>query len=123
VTEHQGIVYKFDRNRGLTKETLVEDYAVHLLKKTNEWDSSADWAVDTMKLTVDDHTSTMKVFAQYIDSAMSKTVNLANDYPYEDFKKLYADFYNSGYIKGGTTYRAGTMTTVLSDSSSKKEED
>ena len=108
-----GTLYKFDRNRGLTKETLVEDYAVHLLKKDKKWDTKAEWAVDTSKLSVDEHTGTMKVFAKYIDSAMSKTVNLPNDYPYEDFKKLYMDLYDSGVIKGGTTYRSGTMTTVL----------
>jgi ribonucleoside-diphosphate reductase alpha chain len=112
-TEFESTTYKFDRNRGLTKETLVEDYAVHLLKQEGEWDPKADWAVDTSKLSVSEHTTTMKTFAKYIDSAMSKTINLPNDYPYEDFKKLYMDMYDSGVIKGGTTYRAGTMTTVL----------
>lgn len=119
VTTHEDITYKYDRGRGLVKETLIEDYSVRLLKEYGEWDPTAEWAVDTTKLSVDDHTSTMKVFAKYIDSAMSKTVNLPNDYPYEDFKKLYMDFFDSGVIKGGTTYRSGTMTTVLSATSSK----
>lgn len=112
-TDFEGTIYKIDRSRGLTKETLVEDYGVHLLKKAGEWDEDADWAVDTVNLSVAEHTDTMKVFAKYIDSAMSKTVNLPSDYSYDDFKDLYMDFYDSGTIKGGTTYRAGTMTTVL----------
>ena len=115
--EFQKEIYKFDRNRGLTKENLVEDYAVHILKQRGEWDPKAEWAVDTMKLNVSDHVETMKVFAKYIDSAISKTINIPNDYPYEDFKKLYMDMFDSGTIKGGTTYRAGTMTTVLSAAS------
>jgi len=36
------------------------------------------------------------------------------DYPFEDFKHLYLAVYNTGFIKGFTTYRSGTMTTVLS---------
>lgn len=120
-TTFEDIVFKIDRNRGLCKETLVEDYAVHTLKKLGQWNSQASWAVDTVSLSVDEHVETMKVFARYIDSAMSKTVNLPNNYPYEDFKKLYMNMYDSGYIKGGTTYRAGTMTTVLSAKDEKKE--
>jgi ribonucleoside-diphosphate reductase alpha chain len=116
-TKFDGTVYKFDRNRGLTKETLIEDYAVSLLRKSGEWDDNADWAVNIFNLTVKDHVDTMKVFAKYIDSAMSKTINIPNDYPYEDFKSLYMDMYNSGVIKGGTTYRDGTMTSVVSASS------
>ena len=51
------------------------------------------------------------------------TVNLPNEYPYDDFKSLYTDMYNTGTIKGGTTYRAGTMTVVLSDKSNNGEDD
>jgi ribonucleoside-diphosphate reductase alpha chain len=50
---------------------------------------------------------------------MSKTINLPNDYKFEDFKHVYVELYKSGTIKGGTTYRAGTMATVIK----KKEED
>lgn len=109
-----GTIYKIDKNRGLTKEVLCEDYGVRQLKKTNEWDSTADWAVTTTELAVQDHVSDMKGFARWVDSALSKTINIPNDYPFEDFKQIYLDAYQTGYIKGLTTYRAGTMTTVLS---------
>lgn len=36
-----------------------------------------------------------------------------NDYPFADFVNIYLDSYNSGYVKGVTTYRSGTMMTVL----------
>jgi ribonucleoside-diphosphate reductase alpha chain len=42
----------------------------------------------------------------------SKTVNLKNDYPYESFVNLYMDAWKSG-IKGLTSYRQGTMLSVL----------
>lgn len=40
------------------------------------------------------------------------TVNLPNDYPYNDFKNLYMTGWENN-IKGLTTYRAGTMIAVL----------
>ena len=42
------------------------------------------------------------------------TVNVPNNYNFEDFKDIYLESYRSGYVKGVTTYRSGTMTTVLS---------
>lgn len=119
-TEFDGFVYKIDKSRGLLKETLVEDYSVKYLKDKGLWDKKADWVSTTATLTVTEHVETMKVLAKYIDSAMSKTLNFPNDYPYEDFKKVYTECYDSGTIKGCTTYRAGTMTTVLSDVNKEK---
>lgn len=119
-TDENGIVFKIDKSRGLTKETLCEDYAVHEMKKTGEWDSEADWAVDAMSLDAVHHVNDLKGFAKYIDSAISKTINLPFDYSFEDFKSLYLDAYNTRYIKGLTTYRSGTMAAVLSE---KKDND
>jgi len=114
-----GTVFKIDKGRGLTKEVLCEDYGVRWLKQRGSWDAKADWAATTTSLSVQDHVEDLRGFARYTDSACSKTANIPNDYPYEDFKTLYTDVYNTGYIKGFTTYRSGTMTSVLSA----KEED
>lgn len=119
-TDTNGVVYKIDKNRGLTKEVLCEDYGVCVLKKNNDWSPTEDWAATTTALSVEDHLCELKGFAKYVDSAISKTINLPNDYSYEKFKTLYLDAYKTGYIKGLTTYRSGTMTTVLS---SKEEKD
>lgn len=119
----EGTVYKIDRSRGLTKEVLCEDYGVRYLKGKGLWDASADWAATTTNLSVQDHVSDLKGFARWTDSACSKTANIPNDYPYEDFKTLYAEVYKTGYIKGFTTYRSGTMTSVLSAKEEATEED
>jgi ribonucleotide reductase alpha subunit len=111
--KHNGVVYKIDKNRGLTKEVLCEDYGVRYLKEKDAWDPNADFSVTTANLSVDDHVNDLKGFARWIDSATSKTINIPFDYPFEDFKNIYLNAYQSGYIKGVTTYRAGTMTTVL----------
>ena len=117
-----GTTYKIDKNRGLTKEVLCEDYGVRFLKSIGEWDPSADWAVTTTNLTVDDHVSDLEGFARWTDSACSKTCNIPFDYPYENFKDLYLKVYNTGFIKGFTTYRSGTMTAVLSAKDEKTAE-
>ena len=112
--EHDGVVYKIDKNRGLTKEVLCQDYAVRELKALGEWDQSADWAKTTVNISVEDHITDMKGFTKWLDASCSKTINVPNNYPYEKFSQVYLDAYKTGTVKGMTTYRAGTMTTVLS---------
>ncbi len=47
----------------------------------------------------------MQAAAQkWIDSSISKTINVATDFPFEDFKNLYIYAYKAG-LKGCTTYR------------------
>jgi len=110
-------VWKIDKQRGLLKEEWVEDYGVSYLKEAGLWNADKDWADTTTKLTVDDHLVLMQVFAKWIDSAISKTINIPNSYSYDDFKHIYKKAWETG-IKGITTYRAGTMSSVLSNTSS-----
>lgn len=109
-----GIVYKIDKNRGLTKEVPCQDYGVRILAKKDQWDNEADWAATASNLRVGDHLKDMIGFAKWVDSSISKTVNLSSDYPYSEFFKLYLKAYQSGVLKGITTYRDGTMMSVLS---------
>jgi len=118
--EHEGQVYKIDKNRGLTKEILCEDYGVRWLKARGEWDPEADYVATTRNLSVENHIDDVNGFARWVDSAMSKTINVPYDYPFEEFKNIYLEAYQRGYIKGITTYRDGTMATVLS---AKEEKD
>lgn len=117
MTKFNDYIWKYDKSRGLVRETMVKDYAVHFLEGKGEWDPQASWAATTSQLSIDEHIKTMAVMAKYIDSAISKTINVPNEFPYDDFKRLYMDMYNTGVIKGGTTYRAGTMSFVLSEKS------
>ncbi|MCB0408492.1 MAG: adenosylcobalamin-dependent ribonucleoside-diphosphate reductase, partial [Bdellovibrionales bacterium] len=119
-TKYQGEVWKLDKNRGLLKEAIVMDWAARFHKENNSWDEKASWAASAHDLEIEDHIKTLKVFAQFVDSAISKTVNLRNDFTFDKFKNLYRDIYRTGNIKGCTTYREGTMASVLSRGS--KEE-
>jgi ribonucleoside-diphosphate reductase alpha chain len=121
-TQFGGYTWKYDRSRGLLRETVVKDYGVRFLEEKGLWDRAASWAATTTELSIDEHIKTMRVFAKYIDSAMSKTVNIPSDYPFNDFKRLYLELYKTGVVKGCTTYRAGTMTEVLGAVDKKKDE-
>ncbi|WP_103019737.1 adenosylcobalamin-dependent ribonucleoside-diphosphate reductase [Salinibacter altiplanensis] len=109
--------------RDICKDQEVKDYAVRHMETDGTWDPDADWAVTTRDLDVDDHLTQMKALAPFVDSAMSKTVNVPNDYPFEDFKELYKKAHDTGVIKGVTTYRAGTMSAVLSGGGDEDEDD
>lgn len=122
-TEFNGTVYKIDRNRGLTKEQLIQDQAVRILSEEGNWDASAEWAQTTTQLSVDDHVDTMAIFAKFCDAAISKTINVSNDISYEEFKNIYVKAFDTGFVKGFTTYRAGTRTSVLAAVGENKEED
>lgn len=110
----KGTPYKYDNNRGLTKECLVHDYGVQWLKANKLWNKVNEAKVNVYNLPVEAHLSTMKVFAKYLDSSMSKTINLPKNFSYEKYKDIFWDLYNSGVVKGFTTYREGTMASVLS---------
>ena len=111
------INYMIDKNRGLTKETVVEDYGWAWVKENlsqeqiDAYEASGVYAT-TEDLSVDEHLRVLGTIAKYVDQSTSKTLNVPNDYPYELFKNIYVDAWKAG-IKGITTYRAGTMTAVI----------
>lgn len=112
-----GESYMIDRGRGLTRANLVTDYGWRYVKENFDEETIAKMEADgvfatTSDLGVDDHVKPLAVIAHYTDMNSSKTVNLPNDYPYEEFKTLYLNAWKAG-IKGITTYRDGTMSAVL----------
>lgn len=84
-------IWKIDKNRGLLRETVVKDYAVKVLEKQNEWDPTADWAATSMEISIEDHVNTMKSFSMYIDSAMSKCMDVETSMIIIDGKIKYLD--------------------------------
>jgi ribonucleoside-diphosphate reductase alpha chain len=116
-------VYKYDNDRGITVETTVQDYATKYLKDRGIWEYTKNIIPNVHDLTIHDHLETMKIFAKYTDNSISKTINIGNNVKFKDFKDVYMQAYNSKYIKGCTTYRTGTMASVISmtDKDSKEQ--
>jgi len=74
--------------------------------------------VTAMDISALDHMRMVAAVAPHVDSAISKTVNVPEDYPYEQFKDLYLEAWKAG-LKGITTYRPNkVLGSVLSVASS-----
>ena len=66
-----------------------------------------DYFVTAMDLTPEEHVKVQGAFQRWIDSAISKTCNVPNDYTVEQVSDLYRYMYELG-CKGGTIYRDGS---------------
>lgn len=70
--------------------------------------------VTALNMSANDHMMMLQAVQPYVDSAISKTVNVPADYPYEDFQTLYLDAWKAG-LKGLATYRPNNVLgSVLS---------
>lgn len=118
IDEYTHDTYIITKDRGICKRQTINDYARDFLV-----DESADYVVLANELTVDEHLAVLEACAKHVDSAISKTINVKNDYPFEAFKDIYLKAYKGGYVKGVTTYRDGSMIGVLSTNETKDNKD
>ena len=111
--------YYEPHNRGLCIKEVVEDFGYKWVKEnfpndlTQLTQDESSYLVTSNDLKVEDHLNIQDTFQQFVDQAISKTCSIPNSYPYDDFKNLYLDAWKRGLI-GITTYRDGTMESVLS---------
>ena len=66
-----------------------------------------DYFASAMELSPEEHVRVQGAFQRWIDSAISKTCNVPNDYTVEQTRELYEYMYELG-CKGGTIYRDGS---------------
>ncbi len=66
-----------------------------------------DYFVTAMELSPEEHVKVQGAFQRWIDSAISKTSNVPNEYTVEQVSDLYMYMYELG-CKGGTIYRDGS---------------
>jgi ribonucleoside-diphosphate reductase alpha chain len=97
------------------KEYSVEDHAWRLYRHMFGSDTPLSGAfVTALELSAADHAAMVAAVAPYIDTSISKTVNVPADYPYVDFQDLYTQAWKSG-LKGLATYRPNSVLgSVLS---------
>jgi len=100
---------------GSFKEFAVEDHAWRLYRHLHGSDAPLPGAfVSALELSARAHAAMVAAVAPYIDTSISKTVNVPADYPYADFQDLYLTAWRSG-LKGLATYRPNTVLgSVLS---------
>jgi ribonucleoside-diphosphate reductase alpha chain len=100
---------------GSTREYTVQDHAWRLFHQLGgKSDELPDSFVSALDMSAQDHIAMMKAVQPFVDTAISKTVNVAADYPFEDFKDLYLQAWGHG-LKGLATYRPNSILgSVLS---------
>ncbi len=100
---------------GSFRQYAVEDHAWRLYRRLKgEQHPLTPAFVTALEMSAADHAAMVAAVAPYIDSAISKTVNVPADYPYADFKDLYLQAWRAG-IKGLATFRPNDVTgSVLS---------
>lgn len=100
---------------GSFKEYAVEDHAWRLYRHLKgEKAPLTNAFVTALEMSAKAHEAMVAAVAPCIDTAISKTVNVPADYPYEDFQHLYLEAWQSG-LKGLATYRPNAVLgSVLS---------
>lgn len=67
-----------------------------------------DSFVTALQMSALDHMKMLEAVQPYIDTSISKTVNVPQDYPYEAFRNLYLEAWRAG-LKGLATYRPNSV--------------
>ncbi len=110
---------------GTLKEFPVEDHAWRkykhmLITGALPRDGGGDtgklppFFVTALEISARSHEQMVAAVAPYVDTSISKTVNVPEDYPYEEFQDLYMHAWKSG-LKGLATYRPNkVLGSVLS---------
>jgi len=100
---------------GTHREAVVEDHAWRLYRHLKGADAALTPAfVTALEMSAQAHQQMVAAVAPFVDTAISKTVNVPEDYPYDDFKHLYLQAWRSG-LKGLATYRPNrVLGAVLS---------
>ncbi|HEX6706058.1 MAG TPA: adenosylcobalamin-dependent ribonucleoside-diphosphate reductase [Albitalea sp.] len=94
---------------GTFREFAVEDHAWRLYRHLKGADAPLGPAfVTALQMSAQAHEEMVAAVAPYVDTAISKTVNVPADYPYADFQDLYVQAWRSG-LKGLATYRPNTV--------------
>jgi ribonucleoside-diphosphate reductase alpha chain len=94
---------------GSTTEYAVEDHAWRLYRELGgDIANLPAYFVSALDMPAADHIAMMKSVQPFVDTAISKTVNVPADYPYADFKDLYLQAWRA-QLKGLATYRPNAI--------------
>jgi ribonucleoside-diphosphate reductase alpha chain len=100
---------------GSLQEFPVEDHAWRRYKAIGgNVEALPPYFVTALEISARSHEQMVASVAPYIDTSISKTVNVPEDYPYAEFQDLYLHAWKSG-LKGLATYRPNKILgSVLS---------
>ena len=98
---------------GSRRDEEVSDYAYRLFRREfGEAAALPDYFVSAQDLSPGDHVVMQAAIQNFIDSSISKTINVHSDLSFEAFKDVYMQAYDLG-CKGCTTYRPNEVTGAV----------
>jgi len=111
--------WTYKRNKreadGSRSEYTVEDHAYRLYRSLHpkafadgQEGQLPEYFVSALSMTAAEHVAMMEAVQPFVDTSISKTVNIPEDYPYDDFKDLYRQAWEAG-LKGLATYRPNSI--------------
>ncbi len=101
---------------GEFRDYVTDDFAWRLWQRTRPGEKLPAYFVNAHSLPPMAHLEMQAALQPYVDSAVSKTVNVPADFGFAAFKDLYREAYRLG-LKGCTTFRPNEVTgSVLDDS-------
>jgi ribonucleoside-diphosphate reductase alpha chain len=103
----------YNRNKrmldGTKKAIQVEDHAWRQYRHLGgDVNKLPDYFVTALEMSATDHMAMSAAVQPFVDTAISKTVNVPADYPFEAFENLYMEAWKHG-LKGITTYRPNSI--------------
>ncbi len=105
--------YTYTRNvlmpDGTQREEDVSDYAFRLWRRLKGDAPLPDSFVSAQNIAPGDHVVMQAAAQKYIDSSISKTINVPADLSFDAFKDVYQQAWDTG-CKGCTTYRPNDIT-------------
>jgi ribonucleoside-diphosphate reductase alpha chain len=105
---------------GSTTDYAVEDHAWRLYRELGgDVDKLPEYFISALDMSAASHIAMMEAVQPFIDTAISKTVNVPADYPYDDFKGLYQQAWRAR-LKGLATYRPNSILGSVLDTGSSK---
>jgi len=108
--------WTYQRKKRMPDDTMrgyeVQDHAWRLYRRLHP-DATQDGPlppafVTALQMRAGDHLRMLEAVQPFVDTAISKTVNVPADYPYADFRGLYLEAWRAG-LKGLATYRPNTV--------------
>jgi len=105
--------WTYNRRKRMPDDTYnvfeVADHAWRLYRHMGgDMAQLPDSFVTALQMSAMDHMRMLEAVQPYIDTSISKTVNVPEDYPYEAFRGLYLEAWKAG-LKGLATYRPNSV--------------
>ncbi len=85
-------------------ELLLYRDSIDASASMDDPESLPDYFVTSNDVTPREHVAIQAAAQKWVDSSISKTANVPTDYPFDQFKDIYLEAYDSG-LKGCTTFR------------------